>query len=45
MDIDKQDKVGGKDATLMKVPIPLLECQKTKTVVVEVCFRNPITRC
>ena len=43
--MEKQDKLGGEDATLMEVPIPLLESQETKTDVVEVSFRNPITRC
>ncbi|XP_015054799.1 uncharacterized protein LOC107001160 [Solanum pennellii] len=32
---DLEHKVGGQDATLMEVPIPLLESQETKTDVVE----------
>ncbi|XP_069149143.1 uncharacterized protein [Solanum lycopersicum] len=32
---DLEDKLGGEDATLMEVPIPLLESQETKTDVVE----------
>ena len=38
--MDKQDKVGGQDSTLMEVPIPLLESQETKYDVVEVGFRK-----
>ena len=45
MDMAKQEKVGGLDATLMEVPISLLESHETKADVVEVIFRNPITRC
>ncbi|TMW89606.1 hypothetical protein EJD97_016909, partial [Solanum chilense] len=35
MDMAKQEKVGGPDATLMEVPISLLESQETKANVVE----------
>ena len=43
MDMDKQEKVGDQDATLMEVAISLLEPQQSKVDVVEVSFRNPIT--
>lgn len=43
--MDKQYKVDDEDATLMEVPISLIEPQESKADVVEVSFRNSITRC